>query len=84
MGAAHHYGTYCKTKNDAFMQCRIEGNDPRKCLQEGKESKGSCNEVFTEHWTCLDYNNQEHNRCRKTQKSFDSCMNEKLNLKRDS
>lgn len=37
MGAAHHYGTYCKTKNDTFMQCRIEGNDPRKCLQEGKE-----------------------------------------------
>jgi NADH dehydrogenase (ubiquinone) 1 alpha subcomplex subunit 8 len=37
MGAAHHYGSYCKDKNDAFMRCRIEGKDPRKCLKEGKE-----------------------------------------------
>ena len=39
MGAAHHYGNHCKTKNDAFMQCRTESKDPRKCLKEGKEVK---------------------------------------------
>ena len=37
MGAAHYYGTYCKAKNDSFMRCRLEGKDPRKCLEEGKE-----------------------------------------------
>ena len=94
-GAAHHYGNYCKTQNEAFMDCRIESKDPRKCLKEGKEItkcaldffrkiKGSCNEAFTEHWTCLDYNNQEYTSCRKTQKVFDVCMSEKLDTKRDS
>ena len=34
---AHHYGKFCKAKNDAFMECRMLGNDPRKCLKEGKE-----------------------------------------------
>ena len=37
MAGAQHYGTYCKEKNDAFMKCRMELNDPRKCLTEGKE-----------------------------------------------
>ena len=37
MGAAHHYGNYCKDKNDAFMRCRYDKQDPRKCLEEGRE-----------------------------------------------
>ena len=36
-GAAFHYGNYCKEKNDAFMRCRFEKQDPRKCLEEGKQ-----------------------------------------------
>ena len=95
MGAAHHYGNHCKTQSEAFMECRIESKDPRKCLKEGKEItkcaldffqkiKGSCNEAFTEHWTCLDYHNQEYSACRKTQKVFDACMSEQLGLNRDS
>ena len=35
--AAFHYGKYCKEKNDAFMRCRFDKQDPRKCLQEGKQ-----------------------------------------------
>ena len=46
--------------------------------------KGSCGEAFTEYWTCLDYKNQKYDRCRKTQASFDSCMSEKLNMKRET
>lgn len=94
MGAAHHYGNYCKKQNEAFMDCRIESKDPRKCLKKGKEVtqcaldffrkvKGSCNEVFTEHWNCLDYSNQEFGRCRKTQKAFDACMADKLGMRRE-
>ena len=93
MGAAHHYGRFCVKQNDAFMKCRMEGKDPRKCLAEGRavtacaldffrKVKSSCNEPFTEHWTCLDYNNQTYEYCRKTQKAFDGCMLEKLNLER--
>ncbi len=36
-GAAFHYGSYCKEKNDAFMRCRYDKQDPRKCLEEGKQ-----------------------------------------------
>ena len=93
IGAAHHYGGYCGKENDAFMECRIENKDPRKCIEEGKKVtkcamdffkkiKESCNEEFTEHWTCLDYKNQEYRHCRKTQKVYDTCMAEKLNMHR--
>ena len=95
MGAAHHYSNHCKKQNEVFMDCRIESKDPRKCLPEGKavtqcaldffrKVKGNCNEVFTEHWNCLDHHNQEYPACRKTQKTFDACMADKLGLKRDS
>ncbi|XP_003384823.1 PREDICTED: NADH dehydrogenase [ubiquinone] 1 alpha subcomplex subunit 8-like [Amphimedon queenslandica] len=93
MAGAQHYGVQCKEKNDNFMRCRTELKDPRKCLTEGKEVtkcafeffrkvKGACNEAFTEHWTCLDFNNQDYSLCRKTQATFDGCMSEKLNMKK--
>ena len=93
MAGAHHYGIYCQERNDAFMQCRMDSKDPRKCIEEGKDVtkcaldffrkvKGSCGEVFTEHWTCLEYKNQDFSHCRKTQKAFDECMSDKLGLKR--
>ena len=55
------------------MLCRDEEKDPRKCLKEGRDVtacalnffnqiKTHCNESFTEYWTCLDYNLQEHRR----------------------
>ena len=85
LGAAHHYGKYCEDTNDTYMECRTETKDPRKCLAQGREVtqcalnffrlvKGSCNEVFTSHWACLDDNNQSFKTCRKTQKTFDACM----------
>lgn len=85
MGAAEHYGSYCERPNEAFMECRTDSKDPRKCLAEGREVtrcaldffrvvKGSCNEAFTAHWTCLDEQNQSFKACRKTQKAFDACM----------
>ena len=94
MGAAHHYGQYCEGPNETFMECRTASKDPRKCLAEGREVtrcaldffravKGSCNEVFTAHWTCLDDNNQSFKACKKTQKAFDACM-EKTNGSSDS
>ena len=85
MGAAGHYGKYCERVNEAFMECRTDSKDPRKCLAEGREVtrcaleffrvvKSSCNDVFAAHWTCLDERNQSYKACRKTQKAFDACM----------
>ena len=93
IGSAHHYGRYCGQENDDFMGCRIDNKDPRKCIEEGKrvtkcamdffqKIKGSCHQEFTEHWTCLDYRNQDYRHCRKTQKVYDACMLEKLNIER--
>ncbi|KAH9638164.1 hypothetical protein HF086_009192 [Spodoptera exigua] len=31
-----HLGKYCEQANNEFMLCRLEENDPRKCLKEGK------------------------------------------------
>lgn len=92
MAGAYHYGKYCVGVNDKFMECRTDSKDPRKCLTEGKEVtkcaldffkkvKGSCSESFTAYWTCLDYKNQDLSACRKTQKVFDQCMSDKVDLK---
>lgn len=83
--AAFHYGKYCKEANDTFIKCRYVLKDPRKCLNEGKvvtncaheffkKVKLHCDESFQKQFTCLDYNNYEFKRCRKTQKLFDHCM----------
>ena len=91
MGGAHHLGQYCDKDFKTFMGCRYGHKDPRKCLDEGKQAtkcaldyfkklKEHCNDVFTKHWTCLDYNNQEFGYCRATQKKFDACVLEKLGL----
>ena len=82
MGGAHHLGQYCDQDFKTFMGCRYGHKDPRKCLEEGKQVtkcaldffkklKTECNDVFTKHWTCLDYHNQEFGYCRATQKKFD-------------
>ena len=34
---AQHMGKYCEPQNNEFMLCRSENQDPRKCLQDGKE-----------------------------------------------
>jgi NADH dehydrogenase (ubiquinone) 1 alpha subcomplex subunit 8 len=95
MGAAHHYGKYCERLNEAFMECRTDSKDPRKCLAEGREVtrcaleffrvvKSSCNDVFTAHWTCLDERNQSYKACRKTQKAFEACMEKRQDGSPDS
>eukprot|EP00121_Abeoforma_whisleri_P016216 Awhi_evm1s14888 len=36
MASARHYGQYCEAKNQAFLRCRYEMNDPSQCVSEGK------------------------------------------------
>uniref|UniRef100_A0A7M5V8N6 NADH dehydrogenase [ubiquinone] 1 alpha subcomplex subunit 8 n=2 Tax=Clytia hemisphaerica TaxID=252671 RepID=A0A7M5V8N6_9CNID len=91
LGAAHHLGTYCNKDFTTFVQKRFETKDPRATLDEGKavtncaleffrKLKAACNKEFTDHWTCLDYNNQYYGQCRKTQKVYDECVLKNLGL----
>ena len=91
LAAAYHMGKYCEEDFKDFMGCRYVTKDPRQCLKEGnlvtkcavsffKVLKENCHEEFTKHWTCLDLNNQEYGFCRKTQKPYDKCVLDKLNL----
>jgi len=93
-GAAHHLGKFCEPEFKTYMQRRFDSKDPRTTLEEGKavtqcalnffkKMKQHCNKEFTEHWTCLDYNNQFYGECRKTQVKYDECVLKHFNLKTD-
>ncbi len=93
--AALHMGMACQAQNNEFMLCRIETNDSRKCVEDGKavtacaidffqRVKGSCAAEFTRYSTCLEKSSREmrYYKCRKTQAVFDECMKDKLGLER--
>ena len=95
MAGAHHIGTYCDEAFRNFMGCRYDTMDPKSCLEKGKlvtqctmafftNVKQQCNPEFTEHWTCLDKQNLDFGKCRKTQQKYDSCMLEKMNIERSN
>ncbi|XP_054277340.1 NADH dehydrogenase [ubiquinone] 1 alpha subcomplex subunit 8-like [Macrosteles quadrilineatus] len=93
--ASFHLGKYCEDVNNEFMLCRGETKDIRKCLTEGKavtncsleffqKVKTSCFQEFTNYYNCIDKSspNYQLEPCRKTQKVFDKCMVDNLNLER--
>lgn len=48
-----------------------------------EKMKEVCNKEFTDHWKCLDYNNQYFGQCRKTQAKYDACVLQHFGLKTD-
>ena len=77
---AMHLGKACEVQNNEFMLCRSETQDPRKCLQEGKDVtscsmqffkkvKAMCATEFMTYATCLERGsaNMEFRECRQTQ-----------------
>eukprot|EP00035_Acanthoeca_spectabilis_P021074 m.436168 g.436168 ORF g.436168 m.436168 type:complete len:134 (+) comp17946_c0_seq1:77-478(+) len=90
--AARHIGDHCKEVNAAFVNCKkASGGDPRPCVVQGAAvtsctrsffaaMKEHCGESFEAHWTCLDKNNQEYPKCRKTQDVYDTCVFDKMGL----
>ncbi|GFR33277.1 NADH dehydrogenase 1 alpha subcomplex subunit 8 [Trichonephila clavata] len=92
---AIHFGKYCDEQCKEFMLCRKEENDPRRCVQEGKEVtacgieffqkvKQHCKNEFEQYADCLEWNSPAMHvqYCRKTQAVLDKCMLEKLNIER--
>ena len=95
IASSSHLGKYCEHANNEFMLCRIEEQDPRKCLAEGKavtactmeffrKVKKACLDEFNQYANCIDKSSGDYSLqfCRKTQGVFDKCMLENLNLER--
>ncbi|CAF1231648.1 unnamed protein product [Rotaria sordida] len=91
-----HLAKYCDLQFKEFILCRQEEQDPRKCLNEGKnvslcainffhKVRESCNDTFTTFWTCLDNAREgemSFNSCKEEQKAFELCSKNKMNLER--
>eukprot|EP01136_Pigoraptor_vietnamica_P020641 Opistho-1_new@69788 len=92
MAAAYYLRGHCDAQNKAFILCKdSHGNDPAKCLAEGKavtecthdffrKMLANCRKEFEAQVACLDSHNVEYQYCRKTQKALDKCALEKLGL----
>lgn len=77
------------------MLCRQELEDPRKCLNEGKEVtacsleffrmiKKWCHAEFTQYANCLDKSSSDlgYKHCRNTQQVYDKCVLDNLKVER--
>ncbi|XP_058799514.1 NADH dehydrogenase [ubiquinone] 1 alpha subcomplex subunit 8 [Phymastichus coffea] len=93
--AAFHLGKFCEDKNNEFMLCKTEEDDPRQCLTEGKQVtacaleffkkiKTKCYEEFKQYYNCIDKSsgNNSFSPCRKTQAVFDQCILSNMNIER--
>ncbi|TFK55419.1 NADH dehydrogenase, alpha subcomplex, subunit 8 [Heliocybe sulcata] len=89
--ASFFIGAHCKEFNEDFMLCKEENKDPEHCLKEGRrvtrcaadlinKLRENCTKEFEEHWSCLEYNNQEFYPCRKPERALNKCVFEKLGL----
>lgn len=97
MSAAPYLGKHCEAINNEFMLCRCESNDPRPCIELGKQVtactmqffrniKINCLEEFNQYTNCVDKSSGNYSfaNCRRTQAVFDECMNDKLCMSRPS
>jgi len=92
---ACHLGKYCEPENNEFVLCKLETNNPVKCLNEGKavtacslkffqSVKAFCAQEFTTYVRCLESadNFQQMHKCRKTQYAFDACVKQNMGMDR--
>jgi NADH dehydrogenase (ubiquinone) 1 alpha subcomplex subunit 8 len=92
--AAFYIGQACQKTHSEFMLCKHEkGRNPAYCVEEGwkvtecayqllQKLKEHCESEFTQHWQCLDMNNQEYCYCRNPEAALDACVFQKLGLQR--
>jgi len=91
--AAFFIGAHCQDYNDDFMLCKGENRDAAHCLKEGRRVtrcaidllerlRQNCAGEFKAHWECLDNRNYEYYRCRKQERALNSCVFEKLGMKK--
>jgi len=91
--AAFFIGEHCREVNEDFMLCKSENRDPAHCLKEGRKVtrcaadiiakiRENCNAQWEAHWQCLEKNNQYYQACRKPENALNSCVLDKLGLKK--
>jgi NADH dehydrogenase (ubiquinone) 1 alpha subcomplex subunit 8 len=92
--AAFYIGQACQNTHSEFMLCKHErGQNPAHCVEEGwkvtecvynllRDFKKHCDSEFSQHWKCLDFNNQEFRYCRQQETQLNSCVLKNLNLER--
>lgn len=89
---ARHLAESCKIANAAFSQCKADNNgNPTTCAAAGASvtecTRGffaamgeHCADEFAKQWECLDVNNMQFNKCRKSQSPLDVCVFTKMGL----
>ncbi|XP_076237695.1 NADH dehydrogenase [ubiquinone] 1 alpha subcomplex subunit 8 [Calliopsis andreniformis] len=93
--AAVYIGKKCEWHNNEFTLCKYETQDPRKCLEEGKNVtacalevfqgiKKHCQEDFNQYVRCLERSSgtMDLTKCRNTQSAVDNCVLKNLNIER--
>ncbi|KAH6559957.1 hypothetical protein BASA50_006662 [Batrachochytrium salamandrivorans] len=86
-----HFGEACKDYNEDYILCKKGSADPRDCLAEGRKVtrcamdlisklKANCNDSWTQHWQCLDANNQMLYKCRKEEREMNDCIFTKMGI----
>lgn len=93
--ASFYIGKKCEWHNNEFTLCKQETNDPRKCINEGKNVtacalevfqgiKKHCQKEFIQYVNCLEESSgtMELSLCRKTQAVIDDCVLKNLNIER--
>ncbi|KAG0149034.1 hypothetical protein CROQUDRAFT_654117 [Cronartium quercuum f. sp. fusiforme G11] len=92
--ASFFLGSFCKPFTEDFMLCKAEDGNPEHCLKEGRrvtrcaqdaisKIKSNCLDEFNAHWQCLELNNQKLEDCRKREKTFNTCLYDKLQWKKE-
>ncbi|XP_050551458.1 NADH dehydrogenase [ubiquinone] 1 alpha subcomplex subunit 8-like [Spodoptera frugiperda] len=94
--ASAFIGKQCEGVNNEFVLCRQEYNDPRACLEVGKQVTACAKEVlkrirkeccqeFNQYANCVDKSSRNYTfrHCRRTQAVFDNCMRSRLCLLRN-
>lgn len=93
MSAGPWLGKLCESINNEFMLCRFENNDPRPCVDLGKQVtrctmeffqrvKSVCYQEFKQFAHCVDKSSSSYEPwfCRKTMAVWKECAEEKLCL----
>ncbi|KAJ5147327.1 NADH-ubiquinone oxidoreductase 20.8 kDa subunit [Penicillium atrosanguineum] len=94
--ASFAIGARCQAFNDDYMKCKDEANGRGEfdCLKEGrkvtrcaasviKDINTHCMQEFQAHVDCLENNNQTFFNCRRPEQKLNSCIFNKLGLKKE-
>ncbi|KAF8038111.1 hypothetical protein BT93_B0847 [Corymbia citriodora subsp. variegata] len=72
--SSKHIGASCLSENVAFLKCKQKDPNPEKCLEKGQQVTylhQSCTKEMDAYVSCMYYNTNEFDLCRKEQQAFE-------------